>query len=119
MKKILFTILLGISLFGNANAQIVVKSAHGYIDTTFAYDSVQHHQIIVKIDTTTYTALGTIVSVIKFYHIDTEQQIVIAEGLYDINGNKISGTQNRYFFYKQRIPFNKLTQMDINILKNN
>lgn len=119
MKKIFLTILIFLSISLLCNAQIVTKAAHGYIDTTFAYDSVHHHQIIVKIDTTAYTVLGTMVASVKLKSIDLIQQIVVAEGLYDGNGNKIEGTENRYFWYLERIPFDHLTQNDINKLKNN
>jgi|GEM_PF-6873595 len=117
MKTILTTLLIIISL--SAFSQNVTKAFAGYHDTVWKDDTVNHTLIVDYVTTTKYTVSGIIVSSAIFKKIDIIQKIVIAEGLYDANGAKIEGTENRYFFYLQRIPFTQFTQEEINKLKNN
>jgi len=118
MKK-LFIITILLAFTGLMNAQIVTKQCTGYKDTVWAYDSLAGVMKIDQITTTKLIVLGIEVTQIKLKKIDTAQEIVIAEGFYDASGSKIEGTENRYYFFLQRIPFAKLTQSDINQLKNN
>ena len=117
MKKLLI-ILIFFALTGFINAQIVTKQCTGYQDTVWAWDTITCSMKLDQVITTKLVVLNTEVKQIKLKAIDPAQEIVIAEGFYDDAGNKIEGTENRYYFYLQRIPFSRLTKSEINKLKN-